>query len=202
MLMWGFMLSGPRASRALMIMSERDARGPEEYDQGRGRRAVAKAPADHPVDALAGPAHLLGPGLLHLPVVRRADDAGAGLVAQRHVRRPVGRPDGGGPVLDPGRRLDRSRAWPQIDDRRVAARRRPLARVVACRVAVDLLCDVDRAWRLPGRPALRTGLCRDHPGLRAALQAGDPADDLRRRAGQHLRHSLHAVPDRAHRLAV
>ncbi len=41
--------------------------------KGGTEKAVAKAPVDHPVDALAGPAHLLGPGLLHLPVVRRAD---------------------------------------------------------------------------------------------------------------------------------
>ena len=50
--------------------------------------------------------------------------------------------------------------------------------------------------------ALRAGLRRHHPGLRAALQAGDPADDVPRRPRQHLRHSLHAVPDRAHRLAA
>ena len=36
---------------------------------------------------------------------------GARLVAHRDVRRAVGRPAGGGPVLDPGRRLDRSRPW-------------------------------------------------------------------------------------------
>src|SRR6185503_8866876 len=37
------------------------------YGQGRDGEGVAKAPVDHPVDALAGPAHLLGPDLLHLP---------------------------------------------------------------------------------------------------------------------------------------
>ena len=50
--------------------------------------------------------------------------------------------------------------------------------------------------------ALRARLRGDHPGLRPALQAGDPADDLPRRPGQHLRHSLRAAPDRAHRLAA
>src|SRR5882757_504542 len=182
MLMWGFMLSGPRASRALMIMSERDARGPEEYDQGRGRRAVAKAPGDHPVDAVAGPARLLGPGLLHLPAVRRADDARARLVAQLDVRRLVGRPAGRRIELDPGRRLDRSRARPHADDRGLAARGAPARGVVAGRFAGAVLRAVDRPRRLPGGHPLRARLRRDHPRLRPALQAGDPADDLPRRA--------------------
>src|SRR4029077_12619109 len=119
-LIWLFSLAG---LRYLHRSVTQERRGRRHYGEGRGTRSVAKAPVDHSLDALAGPAHLLGPGLLHLPAVRRADDARARLVAQRHVRRAVGRPAGGRPVFDPGRRLDRPRARPHADDRGLAVRR-------------------------------------------------------------------------------
>ena len=198
-LIWLF---SPVGLRYLHRPVAQERRGRRHYGEGRGTESVAKAPVDHSLDALDGPAHLLGPGLLHLPAVRRADDAGARLVAQRHVRRAVGRPAGRRPELDPGRRLDRPRARPHADDRRLAARRGAPAGVVEGRFAAAVLRAVDRARRLPGRDPLRAGLRRDHPRLRTALQAGDPADDLPRRPGQHLRHSVRPAPDRAHRLAA
>ena len=163
---------------------------------------MAEASLDDPVGPVARPAHHLGAGLLHLPAVRRADGEGARLVAHRDVRRAVGRPAGRGPVLDPGRRVDRSRPCAAADDRRLAAGGRPDVRLVAGRIAADVLRHLDRPRRLPVGHALRARLRGDHPRLRFAFPPGHHGDDVRWRSGQHLRHSLRAAADRAHRLAA
>src|SRR5581483_12437783 len=68
-------------------------------DRGRAHgNAVAQAAVDHSLGSLARPAHHLGPGLLHLPAVRRADGEGARLVARPAIWRPVGGPPAGRPV--------------------------------------------------------------------------------------------------------
>ena len=163
---------------------------------------VAQAPLDHSLDAFPGAARVVGPRLLHLSAVRRADDAGAGVVAQLDVRRTLGRAADGRPLFHSRRRLDRSRARPQADDGRIPAGGAAAAHLVAGRLPACVLRVVDRPRRLPGGHSLRTRLRGDHAGLWSALQAGDPADDVPRRPRQHLRYSLRPAPDRADGLAA
>src|SRR6185312_4445582 len=67
--------SGPRASRSLMRMSERDARGPEDHEHLRGVHDLA---GELPLD-LAGQRRLLD----RVEVELEADDGGRGVSVHR-----------------------------------------------------------------------------------------------------------------------
>ena len=130
-------------------------------------------------------------------------DAGTRLVAQRDVRRAVGRPAGGGPLLDPGRRLDRSRARPHADDRRLAAGGRDAGR---CGRSVDSLPVFYALWIGLGacqsvtlyEPAFAVITRVYGPRYRQAILLMTFLGGLASTFGIPVR----PAPDRAHRLAA
>ncbi len=164
------------------------ARATHKFDRWRARCAVAKAPVDRPVDVVAGPAHHLGPRLLHLPAVRRPDGEGTRVVAPTRC----------------SARCRRACWWPACARIPVGAWiDRGHGRVLMTGgsvLAAVLLFVWSRTHSLPVLYAVWIGLgaCQsvtlyepafavDHPCLWSALPAGDHDDDLRRWSRQHLR---------------